>query len=120
MLKRLVPGAVAWAPDLFHDDDPTLAQGGARPWLVISNDSYPGQKGGTQYVCCALTSNLARHDSMVPLEPADWENGGGGKPRQIDAETVQVVKHRWCTTYLGRVKYAKVRESRKLIAGWIV
>ena len=119
MLKRLVPGDVAWAPDLFHDDDPTLAKGGSRPWLVASNDSYPGQKEGAQYVCLALTSNLAQHDSMIPLDPTDWEAGGGGKPRQIDAETVQVVKHHWCASYLGRVKSAKVREARKRVVGWI-
>lgn len=119
MLKRLVPGDVVWAPDLFHDDDPTLAKGGARPWLVISNDSYPGQKAGIQYVCCALTSNLAKHDSMLPLEPLDWENGGGGKARQIDAETVQVVKHHWASGYLGRVKHGKLRDVRKMIVGWI-
>ncbi|MFA5860829.1 MAG: hypothetical protein WDA16_03950 [Candidatus Thermoplasmatota archaeon] len=70
MLKRLVPGDVAWVPDLFHDDDPTLAKGGSRPWLVISNDSYPGQKEGAQYVCLALTSNLARHDSMILSSPS--------------------------------------------------
>lgn len=119
MLKRLVPGDVAWAPDLFHDDDPTLVKGGARPWLVISNDSYPGQKAGVQYLCCALTSNLAEHDSMILLEPVDWEASGGGKTRKIDTETVQVVKHHWCSNYLGRVKHAKVREARKLIARWI-
>lgn len=119
MLRRLVPGDVAWAPDLFHDDDPTLAKGGSRPWLVISNDNYPGQRDGVQYVCLALTSNLAKHDSMIPLEPADWETGGGGKPRQIDAETVQVVKHHWCASYLGRVKSSKVREARKRVAAWM-
>lgn len=119
MLKRLVPGDVAWAPDLFHDDDPVLAKGGARPWLVISNDMYPGQKVGVQYICLALTSNLAKHTSMILLEPTDWETGGGGKSRQIDVETIQVVKHHWCSTYLGRVKHAKVRDARKIVAQWL-
>src|ERR1051325_11066525 len=103
MLKRLVPGDVAWAPDLFHDDDPDLAKGGSRPWLVISNDNYPGQKEGAQYVCIALTSNLAKHDSMAPLEPADSERGGGGKPRPVDTETIQVVKHHGGASYVCRV-----------------
>lgn len=119
MLKRLVPGDVAWAPDMFHDDDPTLAKGGSRPWLVISNDRYPGQKDGAQYICLALTSNLAKHDSMIFLEPTDWETGGAGKPCQIDIETVQVVKHRWFSNYLGRVKHTKVREARKIVAQWL-
>jgi mRNA-degrading endonuclease toxin of MazEF toxin-antitoxin module len=119
MLKRLVPGDVAWAPDIFHDDDPTLAKGGARPWLIISNDRYPGQKEGNQYVGLALTSSLAKHDSMMALEPTAWENGGGGRPRQIDAETIQVVKHHWCASHLGRVKGAKVREARKKVTAWI-
>jgi len=56
---------------------------------------------------------------MIPLDPADWEAGGGGKPRQIDAETIQVVKHHWCASYLGRVKSPKVREARKRVVGWI-
>ncbi len=119
MLRRLMPGDVAWAPDLFHDDDPALAKGGSRPWLVISNDTYPGQKDGLQYVCCALTSNLAKHESMIFLEMTDWESGVRGKASQIDTETVQVIKHHWFTTYLGRVKHAKVREARKRFAAWI-
>lgn len=119
MLKRLHPGDVAWAPDLFHDDDPTLAQGGQRPWLVVSNDAFPGQQEGVQYLCCAITSNLAKHPSMLPLDPADWETGGGGKARQVDAETLQLVKHHWMTRYPGRVKHGKVRDARKLVATWI-
>lgn len=118
MLKRLVPGDVVWAPDLFHDDDPTLAKGGSRPWLVISNEKYPGQAKGIQYVCLALTSNLAPHDSMIPLVAKDWEVGGG-KPSQIDCETIQTIKHHWCARYLGRVKSAKLREARKKVVGWI-
>lgn len=117
-MKPLAPGDVAWAPDLFHDDDLTLAKGGARPWLVISNESYPGQREGIQYVCLALTSNLAKHPSMIPLAAKDWEVGGG-RPSQIDSETVQTLKHHWCDRYLGRVKSAKVREARKRIVSWI-
>lgn len=120
MLKhRLKPGDVAWAPDLFHDDAPTLAQGAQRPWMVISNDAFPGQVEKRQYLCCALTSNLSPHPSMLALGPADWEIASRGKPSQIDTETVQVVKHHWVSDYLGRVRHAKVREARKAVAAWL-
>ena len=116
---RLQPGDVVWAPDPFHDDDPELVKGGSRPWVVISNDSYPGQVEKRQYLCCALTSNLAEHPSMLPLAAADWEIGGSRKPGQIDAETVQVLKHHWIARYVGRVRHAKVREARKAVQGWL-
>lgn len=119
MLKRLVPGDVAWAPDLFHDDDPMLAAGGSRPWVVVSNDSYPGQREGIQYLCCALTSNTASHPSMIPLDVGDWDAGKPRKPGQIDAETVQLVKHHWMTNYVGRISHAKLRVARKFVGGWL-
>lgn len=118
-MKRLHAGDVAWAPDLFHDDDPALEQGGTRPWLVISNDQFPGHAEGHQYVCLALTSNLAPGSAMIRLERDDWENGGPPRASQIDCETIQLVKHHWMTDYIGRVKHAKVRKARKLVAGWL-
>lgn len=36
-MKRLHAGDVAWAPDLFHDDDPALAKGGT-PVVTIDAD----------------------------------------------------------------------------------
>ena len=119
MLKRLHAGDVAWAPDLFHADDPTLAQGGQRPWLVISNDKLPGQSQGQQYVCLALTSNLAPTGSMLRLEQDDWERGAPKRASQVDCETLQLVKHHWMSDYIGRVKHGRVREARKLVAEWI-
>lgn len=117
--NRLKPGDVAWGPDRFHEDDPDLVKGNSRPWLVISNDTFPGQQDGRQYLTAALTSNLAEAATMLPLKVTDWENGGGGKPRQTDTETVETVKHVWLSDYLGRVKHAKVVEARKAIANWL-
>lgn len=122
--RRLQPGDAFWAPDKFHDDDPELKLGKGRPWLVLSNDKFPGQTEKRQYLCCALTSNLAPAPAMIPLRGSakgagDWEVGGGAKDRQIDTETVQTIKHEWIGDYLGRAAYPKVRQARKAVRGWL-
>lgn len=119
MLKRLVPGDVAWAPDIFHDETRRSRRAEPDHGLSSATTANPGQKDGVQYVCLALTSNLAKHDSMILVEPSDWEVGGGGKARQIDSETVQVVKHHWCAQYLGRIRSPRVREARKRLMSWL-
>lgn len=124
LARRLRPGDVVWAPDAYHEDDPGLTLGTGRPWLVVSNDKFPGQAEKRQYLCCALTSNLAPAPAMIPLAGAstgagDWDFGGGRRDRQIDTETIQTIKHGWIGDYLGRVKYAKIRSARKAIRPWL-
>lgn len=88
--------------------------GGRRPWLVISNDQFPGQ--GQQYLCCAMTSGITPGASFIPLDPErDWENGGTTKRSQIDTETLITMKQRWIATYSGRLVPARLSQARRQI-----
>ena len=86
-------GDVVWAPDAFHDDDTDLAMGAERPWLVVGNERFPHH--GAQYLCCALTHNLAVDPDMIRIEPHEWTEGGTRKSSQIDHQTIMTIKHAW-------------------------
>lgn len=112
------PGDVVWGPDAFHEDDPHLQKRSTRPWLVVSNESFPGQ--GEQYVCCGLTHNLSKSPAFIVLDPKkDWQEGGTPKPSQIDTETLFTMKQRWITSYSGSVTLAKLQLARKVVKSYL-
>lgn len=116
--KRFAPGDVVWGPDAYHEDDPYLAGAGIRPWVVVSNDKYPGQ--GEQSLVCALTHTpTTALPSMLPLGKEDWEKGGSPGSRCVDTETVVTLKHSWVTKYSGRLTFGKVKEARKAIQSYL-
>lgn len=110
-------GDVVWGPDAYHDDDPMLAEAFMRPWLVVSNATFPGH--GDQYICCALTSGSAVGPGFVRLKPDDWEKGGTRKSSSVDTETVVTMKHRWITDYSGRLRREQMQPARKLVRGYL-
>lgn len=114
---RFEPGDVVWGPDAFHDDDPHLQRQATRPWLVVSNDAFPGQ--GRQYIVCGLTHNLGRSPGMLPLEPGDWTTGGTPRKSQVDTETLLTMKQEWITDYSGRLSHARLQQARKAIRGYL-
>jgi len=115
--EPFAPGDVVWGPDAFHDNDPHLQRGAVRPWLIVSNDKYPGQ--GEQYVCCGLTHNLSEQPSSLPIVTEDWELGGTPKPSRIDTETLFTMKQGWITAYAGRLRYARLQQARKVIKSYL-
>ena len=115
--KPFAPGDVVWGPDAYHEDDPSLAGMAVRPWLVVSNDSYPGQ--GLQYLVCGLTHTPTSIASMIPLDPGDWEKGGTPKPSHVDTETVITLKQDWITKYSGTVRFARLQQARKLLKSYL-
>lgn len=110
--KRCSPGDVVWGPDADHRRDSRLQGANMRPWLILSNDQFPGQ--GTHYRACALTHtptpSLA---SMLPLAREDWEKGENPGSRSIDTETILTLRHDWIVKYSGRLRYGKLLEARK-------
>ncbi|HWG92279.1 MAG TPA: type II toxin-antitoxin system PemK/MazF family toxin [Candidatus Thermoplasmatota archaeon] len=111
-------GDVLWAPDPYHENDPDLTLGdSARPWLVVSGPEYPSQ--GHEYVCCALTSNLAPSPSRLPLSEEDWAAGRPRKASQVDTTTVFTVKHVWVARHIGRLRYPKYAEARKCLRAYL-
>lgn len=118
MAKKLYQtGDVIWAPDAYHDDDPFLAAGGIRPWLIVSTGKYPNQ--GEDYLCCAVTSNARASDHLVPLDDKDWSHGPPRVAGQIDPQTVTTVKSDWIVRYSGRLATAKVNRARNLLKGYL-
>lgn len=110
-------GDVLWAPDPYHEDDPHLLTGAARPWVVLSTPRYPAQ--GEDYLCCALTSTGQRHASLVPLGDDDWEYGRAPRPSSLDPMTVMTVKHAWVTKTVGRLAMPKVNRARNAVKGFL-
>lgn len=116
--KPFQTGDVVWAPDPYHANDPELLQAQKRPWMVVSTQAYPAQ--GQDYICCAMTSNMAPSDGCIPVQPTEWELGPGvPKPSQIDSQTILTVKHAWISKYSGRIAFAKVSRARKLLQDYV-
>lgn len=115
--KPFAPGDVVWGPDAYHEDDPLLQGMSERPWLIVSNDTYPGQ--GQQYLVCALTHTPTSIASMVRLDPKDWGKGGTPKPSNLDTETVITLKHGWVTKYSGNLKFGKLQQARRLLKSYL-
>jgi len=115
--KPYETGDVLWAPDPYHGDDPALALGDARPWLVISTKAYPNQ--GQDYLCCALTSKERADATLLALDAEDWARGHPRRPSSIDPQTVLTVKHGWVSRYVGRVADAKVNRARNLVKSFL-
>jgi len=69
-------GDVVWGPDPFKSGE------NPRPWLILNNDSHPF--GDEEYMTVTLTTTP--HDEGVPLDDADWVEGG--MPRQSYASPV--------------------------------
>jgi len=113
----LQTGDVVWAPDPYHDDDPDLARGAGRPWLVVSTSAYPNQ--GADYICCALTTSRRAGRGLVALGPGDWEFGGPSKPSKVDPRTILTLKHRWVDRRVGRLSPAKVARVRASIRSYL-
>ena len=76
-----------------------------RPWLVLNNDSHPF--GDEEYVTVTLTTTP--HDEGVPLDDADWIEGG--MPRQSYASpwVVASPKHAAIVRRQGRLTESFVR-----------
>lgn len=110
-------GHVVWGPDAYHDDDPRLKAGGQRPWLILSNESYPGH--GEQYLCCAMTSGSGTGKAFVEAKPRDWEEGAPKKKVFVDTETVVTMKHRWISNKQGKLQREVRQRARKLVASYI-
>lgn len=110
-------GDVVWGPDPFHDDDPALAGGGHRPWLILSTERFPGQ--GEDFLCCALTSFMKVDACLVRLEAADWEHGGPTRPSQIDPSTLMTIKRRWVRHRVGSLKPPKVNRARNMVKSYL-
>ncbi len=110
-------GDVVWGPDAYHDDDPELVTGGQRPWLILSNDAYPGH--GEQYLCCAMTSGSGTGAAFVEVKPTHWDQGSMRKKSHIDTETVVTMKHHWITKKQGKVHRDIRQRARKLVISYI-
>ena len=110
-------GDAILAPDPFHDDDPSLVEGGIRPWVIVSTDAFPVQ--GTDYLACALTSNPSPGPGRIPLAAADWEKGSSRKASQIDSTTLISLRHDWISGYVGRIAHAKVNRARHLVKSYM-
>lgn len=115
--KPFQEGDVVWGPDAYHDDDPTLEEGGIRPWVVLSTGAYPRQ--GEEYLCCALTSNVRPDETLIPLAQSDWEKPGALKPGQLDPATVVCMKHDWICRYTGRLAHRPLARARKLLVSFL-
>ena len=66
-------GDVVWGPDPFKSGE------NPRPWLILNNDTHPF--GAEEYMTVTLTTTP--HDEGIPLNDADWVEGG--MPRQTYA-----------------------------------
>lgn len=110
-------GDVIWGPDAYHEDDPELRLGAGRPWLIISNDAYPGH--GTQYLCCAMTSGSGTGSAFLAVPLNKWTAGKPRKPSHVDTETVVTMKANWITKKVGTIDYQLRQRARKLVASYI-
>jgi mRNA-degrading endonuclease toxin of MazEF toxin-antitoxin module len=110
-------GDVVWGPDAYHDDDPTLKLGGSRPWLIISNSSYPGH--GTQYLCCAMTTGAGEGSAFVKVPADKWSAGKPKKESHIDTETVVTMKAHWIVRKVGTIHYDLRQSARKKVSSYI-
>lgn len=110
-------GDVVLGPDPFHDNDPMLIRGGRRPWVVINSRAYPWH--GSNYVCCALTSNPAAIAACVNLQPFDWLKGAPRRPSAVDASTIMTLKHDWIGGYVGRLASTKLDEIRMTVRSFL-
>ena len=115
--KGFAPGDVVWGPDPFHDDDPEFVHGGARPWLVVSNEAFPGH--GDQYICCALTSGAGVGEAFIPVRERDWTQGKPGKKGHVDCETLITMKHAWVVRLSGTLHRDVLQAARKKIKGYL-
>jgi mRNA-degrading endonuclease toxin of MazEF toxin-antitoxin module len=115
--KPFQDGDIIWGPDAYPANDPFLRGQGLRPWLVLSTDAFPRQ--GEDYLCCALTSNTARSEHLVPIEEPDWEKRGALKPSQVDPQTLMTMKHEWVARYTGRVAHRPLARAKKMVQAYI-
>lgn len=92
-------GDVLWGPDPFKSGETP------RPWLVLNNDAHPF--GDEQYMTVTLTTTP--HDGVVPIEDADWVEGG--MPRQSYASPWSIAspKHDSVIRRQGRLRETFVR-----------
>jgi mRNA-degrading endonuclease toxin of MazEF toxin-antitoxin module len=115
--KPFLEGDVIIGPDPFHTNDPLLGQERLRPWLIISNPSFP--RDGHEYIACALTSRRTPFDGHVDIQPGDWRRGGTRKPSKIDTTSVMTIKHAWITSYAGALGTAKLDEARRTLKSYL-
>ena len=90
---------VVWGPDPFKSGE------NPRPWLILNNDTHPF--GAEEYITVTLTTTP--HDEGIPLDDADWVEGG--MPRQSYASPWAVAspKHAAIVRRQGRLNESFVR-----------
>ncbi|WP_135536410.1 type II toxin-antitoxin system PemK/MazF family toxin [Halostella pelagica] len=87
-------GDVVWGPDPFKSAE------NPRPWLILNNDAHPF--GEEEYMTVTLTTTP--HDATVPIESADWVEGGMPKQSYASPWAVASPKHAAIVRRQGRLQ----------------
>lgn len=85
-------GDVVWGPDPFKSGE------NPRPWLILNNDTHPF--GEEEYMTITLTTTP--HDATIPIETADWVEGGMPKQSYASPWAVASPKHAAIVRRQGR------------------
>lgn len=92
-------GDVVWGPDPFKPGE------NSRPWLILNNDAHPF--GDEEYMTVTVTTT--QHDEGVPLDDADWIEGGMPRQSYVSPWTVASPKHAAIVRRQGRLEESFVR-----------
>lgn len=87
-------GDVVWGPDPFKSGE------NPRPWLILNNDAHPF--GKEEYMTITLTTTP--HDATIPIEAADWVEGGMPKQSYASPWAVASPKHAAIVRRQGRLQ----------------
>lgn len=86
-------GDVVWGPDPFKKGE------NPRPWLILNNGTHPF--GEEEYMTVTLTTTPL--EEGIPLDDADWVEGGMPRQSYVSPWTVASPKHAAIVRRQGRL-----------------
>ena len=86
-------GDVVWGPDPFKSVE------NPRPWLILNNDRHPFSD--EEYMTVTLTTTA--HNAGIPIDDADWIEGGMPRQSYTSPWTVASPKHAALVRRQGRL-----------------